>query len=65
MSNYLEVAWDPSSAVFDLDGAQQIPQDVLFIAFPEFLRKTGKFLLHKALTRPNLLWKKTHSAFVS
>ena len=45
---------DPTEAIIDLDGAQQIPQVIVFIAFPEFLRSSRTFFLHKVLTRPNI-----------
>ena len=60
----MKAAQDPSAAVIDLDGAQQIPQDILFIAFPEFLRSSGTFLLHKVLTRPNIFDYVVDTAFV-
>ena len=48
----------------DLDGAQQIPQVIVFIVFPEFLRSFGAFFLHKVLTRPNIFDYVADSAFV-
>ena len=50
--------------IIDLDGAQQIPQVIVFIAFPEFLRFSGAFFLHKVLTRPNIFDYVVDSAFV-
>ncbi len=38
----------------DSDGTHQIPQNVFVIAFPEFRRLSGTFLLHKLLTRPKI-----------
>ena len=60
----LKVALDPSAAIIDLDEAQQISQDILFIAFPEFLRSSATFLLHKVLTRPNIFDYIVDTAFV-